>query len=87
MSSHAKQRTCIVCRKTDTKQSFLRVVRTPEGQVELDPTGKKNGRGAYVCGIACFERAIATKRFDSALRTKLTEDDYGRLKSDVLKTL
>lgn len=87
MSSHAKQRTCIVCRKTDTKQSFLRVVRTPEGQVELDPTGKKNGRGAYVCGVACFEKALTTKRFDSALRTKLTEDDYERLKSDVLEML
>lgn len=87
MSSPAKQRTCIVCRKTDSKQSFLRVVRTPEGHVEVDSTGKKNGRGAYVCSMSCFEKALSSKRFDSALRTKLQKDDYERLKAEALKVL
>lgn len=87
MSSRIKQRTCVVCRKSDSKQSFLRVVKTPEGKIELDPSGKKNGRGAYVCSMSCFDKALSTKRFDSALRTKLTEDDYEHLKSEALKLL
>ena len=52
MEKRTKQRTCIECRKTDSKQQFIRIVRTPEGSVEYDPTGKANGRGAYVCSLA-----------------------------------
>ncbi len=74
-----RQRTCVVCRTSDTKKDLLRIVRSPEGVVDFDPTGKANGRGAYVCSLACFEKAMKTKRFDSALRTKLTDEDYERI--------
>lgn len=45
---HIPQRTCIGCRKVESKRELLRIVRTPEGNVVADPTGKRNGRGTYV---------------------------------------
>jgi predicted RNA-binding protein YlxR (DUF448 family) len=46
---HVPRRTCVACRETDAKRQLIRLVRTPEGTVEVDPTGKRNGRGAYLC--------------------------------------
>jgi len=74
-------RTCIVCHKALSKKEMIRVVRTPEGVVELDPTGKKNGRGAYICGRPeGFERARKTKAFERALKGQLSPEDYDRLR-------
>jgi uncharacterized protein len=56
---HVPRRMCVACREHDAKRGLIRVVRTPEGTVELDPTGKRNGRGAYLCHQpACWERAL-----------------------------
>lgn len=53
------QRTCVACREVEGKRTLLRLVRTPEQIVELDPTGKKSGRGAYVhASKECAERAL-----------------------------
>ncbi len=79
----APTRTCTGCATSSDKRGFVRVVRTPEGHVEIDPTGKANGRGAYLCANAdCFEMARKRRRLDSALRVSLREDDYTRLKRD-----
>jgi len=76
-------RTCTGCATSSDKRQFVRFVRTPEGHVEVDPTGKANGRGAYLCADAdCFEMARKRRRLDSALRVALKEDDYTRLKRD-----
>ena len=76
-------RTCTGCATSSDKRQFVRFVRTPEGHVEVDPTGKANGRGAYLCADAdCFEMARKRRRLDSALRVTLREDDYTRLKRD-----
>jgi len=76
-------RTCTGCATTSDKRRFVRVVRTPEGHVEIDPTGKANGRGAYLCADPdCFEMARKRRRLDSALRVSLKEDDYTRLRRD-----
>jgi predicted RNA-binding protein YlxR (DUF448 family) len=84
-------RTCTGCSLSSDKRQFVRVVRTPEGHVEMDPTGKANGRGAYLCADPdCFEMARKRRRLDSALRVALQDDDYTRLKRDfdeVLNTL
>ena len=70
------QRTCIACRTTSGKRDFVRIVRTPAGSVELDPTGKKAGRGAYLhADPACWTEALKKNRLDSALKTRLTPDD------------
>jgi predicted RNA-binding protein YlxR (DUF448 family) len=74
------QRTCIACRSTSDKRELIRVVRTPSGSVEIDLTGKKPGRGAYVCRQAsCWDSALKKGRLDSALRTTIAPDDKLRL--------
>ena len=79
----APTRTCIGCATSDDKRGFVRFVRTPDGHVEIDPTGKANGRGAYLCAEPdCFETARKRRRLDSALRVSLRDDDYARLRRD-----
>jgi predicted RNA-binding protein YlxR (DUF448 family) len=74
------QRTCIACRSTDSKREFVRVVRTPDGAVELDLTGKQPGRGAYVCKqVTCWQNALKKGRFEAALKVKLTPGDRQKL--------
>ncbi len=67
-------RMCVGCREMKPKKELLRAVRSPEGVVALDVTGKKPGRGAYVCYQAdCLKRAIKQKQLDRALETHLDE--------------
>lgn len=76
-------RTCTGCRTTSDKRRLVRFVRTPDGHVEIDPTGKANGRGAYLCADPdCFEAARKRRRLDAALRVSLRDDDYTRLRRD-----
>ena len=79
---HVPQRTCIICRSTVDKRTLTRLVRTPEEGVQVDPTGKQNGRGAYLCDQrACWERALETDVLAKALRTTLTEADRERIRA------
>ena len=87
MEKRTKQRTCIECRKTDSKQEFIRIVRTPEGSVEYDRTGKANGRGAYVCSLACLEKALLTHKFDRALRVGVDKEKCDQLAQDVMSDI
>lgn len=76
-------RTCVGCSESSDKRRFVRFVRTPDGHVEVDSTGKAGGRGAYLCAEPdCFEMARKRRRLDSALRVSLKEDDYTRLRRD-----
>ena len=75
------QRTCVACRTTSAKREFVRLVRTPEGHVEIDPTGKKAGRGAYLCSTAaCWELALKKDRLSAALKTRLLPEDAALLR-------
>jgi predicted RNA-binding protein YlxR (DUF448 family) len=66
---HVPQRTCIACRRTDAKRGLIRLVRTPEGHVEVDSSGKRNGRGAYLChDPACWAAAIKRRALERALK-------------------
>lgn len=66
------QRTCVGCRQVKAKRELVRIVRTPQGQVALDPTGKAGGRGAYLCPQReCWESALADKALDHALEATL----------------
>ncbi len=77
-------RTCIGCSATGDKRTFVRIVRTKDGHIEVDPSGKTSGRGAYLCRrIECFDAAMTRRRFDSALRVRLHDDDLDRLKRDL----
>jgi uncharacterized protein len=67
-------RMCVGCREMKPKKELIRTVRSPEGEVSLDPSGKKPGRGAYVCFNAdCLKRALKQKQLDRALDAKLDE--------------
>lgn len=62
------QRTCLGCQAQKSKREMIRIVRTPEGSVEVDPTGKKSGRGAYVCpSPECLELLRKGKRLEKVL--------------------
>lgn len=77
---HVPTRLCVVCREKDTKRSLTRLVRTEEG-VQIDLTGKANGRGAYLCSnVRCWEKAANTDVLAKALRTSLTDDDRERIR-------
>ncbi len=66
------------------KKSLLRIVRSPEGDISLDLTGKKNGRGAYVCpDKECITKAVKEKRLERALEKPVSEDVYRQLLEDL----
>jgi hypothetical protein len=77
---HIPQRTCIVCHTTGDKRTLTRLVRTPDAGVQVDPTGKQPGRGAYLCDNPdCWQQAVQTQVAAEALRTNLTDEDRQRL--------
>jgi predicted RNA-binding protein YlxR (DUF448 family) len=73
---HKPQRTCIACRKTGIKRELVRLVCLPEKGIEIDITGKKNGRGAYLCpSWNCWENALNGDRLAHALRTSIKPEN------------
>jgi predicted RNA-binding protein YlxR (DUF448 family) len=77
---HIPQRTCIVCRRKLDKRQLTRIVRSPDAEVVIDPSGKRNGRGAYLCDDrACWEKALSGRLLDKALLTDLSEDEKAQL--------
>jgi len=77
---HNPQRTCIACRDVKNKRELIRIVRTPEGKVVVDPTGKANGRGAYLCRQAiCWEISLEKNMLGRALKVTLSTEDSAAL--------
>jgi len=76
------QRTCIVCREVKDKRALIRIVRTPEGKVVIDPTGKANGRGAYLCQqTSCWEKGLKTDKLAQALKVNISPEEAVELQS------
>lgn len=76
------ERTCIVCKQVRPKRELIRIVRTPEGHVELDPTGKKSGRGAYLCARrSCWEPALRKGRLEHEFEVTLLPEDRAALEA------
>ncbi len=74
-------RTCVVTREKLDKKALVRIVRTPEGTVEIDLNGKKNGRGAYLKkDLEVFEKAKKSKILERVLEIKINDDVYEELK-------
>ncbi len=72
------------CGEHFPKNSLIRVVRTPEGDIALDPTGKRSGRGAYIChSSVCLKKARKARRLESALDCSIPEDVYTRLEGEL----
>ncbi|GAB4559862.1 MAG: YlxR family protein [Anaerolineae bacterium] len=77
------QRTCIACRQVREKRSLVRIVRTPEGEIVIDPTGKRSGRGAYLCRArTCWDTVLANngRQLGQALKVKVSDDVLRSLK-------
>ena len=73
---HVPQRTCIGCHEIHGKREMIRVVRTPEGQIVIDETGKINGRGAYLCRQkGCWENVLKGNQLSRALKTDIGEKE------------
>ena len=73
-------RMCVGCREMKPKKELLRVVRSPEGTVSIDTTGRKPGLGAYVCRSAeCLKRAIKQKQLERAFECPLGEETHASL--------
>jgi predicted RNA-binding protein YlxR (DUF448 family) len=74
------QRTCVACRSIKTKTELVRLVRTREGNIEIDVGGKKEGRGAYICpDRACWEKALQGQQLERTLKTNLTRENRDEL--------
>lgn len=79
---HVPRRTCVGCGTIDAKRSLVRVVRAPAGEILPDPTGKKPGRGAYLCSDPqCWEQAIKKGRLARALNVRLSPEAIDALRS------
>jgi predicted RNA-binding protein YlxR (DUF448 family) len=74
MEKKVPLRKCLGCMSSFPKKELVRVVKTPEGEVVLDLSGKKSGRGAYICkNSACLKKAIKSKRIQSNLEVEIPE--------------
>lgn len=77
---HVPERSCVACRTARPKRELVRLVRLPSGAVEVDPTGKKAGRGAYLCADpACWDLGLKKDRLARAFRGRVAPDDQQRL--------
>ena len=79
-------RMCVGCREMKPKRELIRVVRSPDGVVSLDPVGKKPGRGAYVCrSLACLQAARKGKRLERAFECAIPPEIYDRLEEELVQ--
>ena len=78
------QRQCLGCNEKRPKKELLRVVRTPEGEISLDFTGKMSGRGAYIChDIKCLKKARKSRRIDKNLDCEIPEEVYDKMETEL----
>ncbi len=78
------QRTCTGCREVKPKKALIRIVRTPEKTIIVDPSGKANGRGAYICPRKeCLEAAIKSKRLSKALEVEIRPEELKNLEEEL----
>lgn len=79
------KRMCTGCMEMKPKKELLRIVRTKEGEVSIDFTGKKAGRGAYICkNIECLEKSVRAKRLSKSLETDISDEIYSKLKDEII---
>lgn len=77
-------RRCVGCGEHFPKSELVRVLRTPDGEIVLDLTGKKSGRGAYICkAAACLKKARKSKRLDSSLECTIPTEVYDRMEEEI----
>ncbi|KOF56697.1 MULTISPECIES: RNase P modulator RnpM [Clostridium] len=79
------QRMCTGCMEMKPKKELIRIVKNKDGEVSIDITGKKPGRGAYICkNIECLEKAVKQKRLEKNLEKKIDDELYAKLKDEII---
>ena len=79
------RRMCTGCGEMFDKRTLIRVVKSPEGEVRLDITGKKNGRGAYVCNnLECLKKARKKRAFERAFSMKIDDEVYNKMEEEIV---
>ena len=77
-------RKCIGCQEMKNKKDMMRILKTTENEIVLDTTGKKNGRGAYLCfSKGCFEKAVKNKGLERSLKMAIPGSVYEELKKEI----
>ncbi len=77
-------RMCLGCGEMKAKRELIRVVKSPEGDISVDKTGKKSGRGAYVCDdIECLRKARKARRLEKAFSCQISNEIYDALEKDI----
>ncbi len=77
-------RQCVGCRESKSKKDLIRVIRTQKGEVALDATGRKNGRGAYICpDTECLRKAVRSKGLERSLKISIPEEIYENLEKEM----
>ncbi|MBQ3139611.1 MAG: YlxR family protein [Ruminococcus sp.] len=85
-SQKIPMRLCLGCNEMKPKKELMRVVKSPEDEISLDFTGKKNGRGAYLCkDVQCFEKARKARRFEKSLSCRIDESVYEVMTNELRK--
>lgn len=80
------QRTCMGCNRKKDKKELIRIVKNKENQINVDKTGKQEGRGAYLCDdIQCLDKVIKSKRLERVLERKISKEIYENLRGVILE--
>ncbi len=78
-------RKCTGCGSVKPKKELIRILKTPEGEITIDKTGKKNGRGAYICdSVECFEKAKKSKGIERSLEMQIPSEIYESLLKEMM---
>lgn len=84
MQKKIPQRTCMGCQAKKEKRELVRIVRSPEGEVSVDMTGKKPGRGAYICpNEDCLNKVVKSKRLERSLEITISQEIYEKLREQL----
>ncbi len=82
----APVRMCSGCGEHREKRELIRIVKTPQGSIEVDVTGRKNGRGAYICPkVECLDKAVRAKRLERAFSSPVSEEVFKLLSEEIAK--
>jgi|SRR5262249_35116022 len=85
---HIPQRTCVACRQTNAKRQLVRVVRAPDGSVTIDPSGKRSGRGAYLCStVECWDAGLKRGVLPRALKIDIIPEESLQSLTDYARQL
>ena len=86
MNKKLPARRCIACNAQKDKNELLRIVKSKDGFIEIDLTGKKNGRGAYICkSEECLKKIIKTKKLERTFEKEIDNDFYESIRGIIIE--